>query len=726
METINFKDYKILKLLGKGGMATVYLAEHRLLQNKVAIKVLNKEFIYNSNIKNNFISEARKLAQLNHPNIVRVTDLLDNEDQVAFVMEYFEGKSLKETLEQKKLNDEEIELILKQMIAALSYVHEEGLIHGNIKPSNFIFDNKGNLKLTDFGISIHTSTENSEYTQTATHINMGTPMYMSPEQIRSLKEVTKLTDIYSLGVVLWEMASGKKPYNAQTLSSFDLQTKIVNESLPLTYTKWDVIVQKATEKAEEDRLDNLQLFLKPELIEVEVSDLVEDVEKTIISTVPRKEPEQEKKVPKEAKKKNRRLDYLTIVIPIVFLAGLIVYPYKNQKVADNKDLNLSNSDFEIFTLETLEDKEVVSLIDKKDIALRERYFKKYDYVWNFNDGLAAVRLNGKAGFIDKSGKEVIPIKYDLAGKFEDELAIVRLNYKYSLIDKSGKEIAPLKYDYIDSFHDGLAFVTLNDKFGYIDRFGEEITPIKYDNTAISGFNEGLAPIKLNGKWGFIDKSGREITPIKYDQASDFSEGLALVKLNGRSGYIDKSGKETIPLKYNYANNFSEGLARIKLNGKEGFIDKYGQEVILTKYDWAGNFSEGLAQVGLNDKYGFIDKKGNEVISLKYENANHYGFSEGLVTVQLNGKWGFINKAGKEITSFKYDTGATGFSEGLAAVNLYNKWGFIDKSGNEVIPIKYDRVESFKDGFARVTIGRYPNEETFYINKKGECVSRNCP
>src|SRR5699024_9602773 len=243
-------------------MATVYLAEHRLLQNKVAIKVLNKEFLHNSNIKNRFISEARKLAQLDHPNIVRIVDLLENEDQVAFVMEYLEGESLKDTLQQKKLSDGEIEAILKQMVSALSYVHEERLIHRDIKPSNFIFDKRGNLKLTDFGISKDTSAENSEYTQTATHINMGTPMYMSPEQVRSLKDVTKTTDIYSLGVVLWEMVSGRPPYEIDTLSSFDLQVKIVNEPLPKTNTQWDAVIQKSTAKNEAYRMSDVKSFLE--------------------------------------------------------------------------------------------------------------------------------------------------------------------------------------------------------------------------------------------------------------------------------------------------------------------------------------------------------------------------------------------------------------------------------------------------------------------------------
>lgn len=391
MKDINLKFYKILRELGKGGMATVYLAEHRMLQNKVAIKVLNKEFLNNSNIKNRFISEARKLAQLDHPNIVRVVDLLDNEDQVAFVMEYLEGESLKDTLQQKKLNDDVIEGILKQMTSALAYVHEEGLIHRDIKPSNFIFDKKGSLKLTDFGISKDTSAQNSEYTQTATHINMGTPMYMSPEQIRSLKDVTKLTDIYSLGVVLWEMVSGKKPYNTQTLSSFDLQLKIVNESLPITNTKWDGVIQKATKKSKQDRLYNLKYFLYPEQIEIEEN---YDDEKTVIYSKKQKEPEKKKrsKNSKERKKKKRGFVYFLILMIVFLIAGLILRPYlMKQESASDKIINVSSQDSKIKEKTSIdsseENKTIVKAekpIDKSDFKYRSKIKKSSDYKYLSN------------------------------------------------------------------------------------------------------------------------------------------------------------------------------------------------------------------------------------------------------------------------------------------------------------------------------------------------------
>jgi serine/threonine protein kinase len=243
------QNYKIISLLGQGGMANVYLAEHLLLGSKVAIKVLNKEFVHNDNIRKRFITEARNIYRMTHSNMVRVTDLIEEGDVVAFVMEYIEGETLKEHLERRgKLRDDELINIFSQMLEALNYVHEQQLVHRDIKPSNFMLDKNGNIKLLDFGIAKTLDANALEYTQTSTGMQMGTPMYMSPEQIAETKSVTTQSDIYSLGVVLWQMTMGKKPYDSQTISNFQLQTKIVNEPLPQTNTIWDSSIQKATHK----------------------------------------------------------------------------------------------------------------------------------------------------------------------------------------------------------------------------------------------------------------------------------------------------------------------------------------------------------------------------------------------------------------------------------------------------------------------------------------------
>ena len=231
-------------------MATVYLAEDPKFQADVAIKILNKELVHNEHIRKRFIAEARSMFRMSHPHVVKVTDLIDEGDTVAFVMEYVEGETLKDFLEKKgSLTDAEIKEIFSQMLDAVGYVHDRKLVHRDIKPSNFMLDKWGKVKLMDFGIAKSLDPRAAEYTQTGTGMQIGTPMYMSPEQIKSTKEVSATSDIYSLGVVLWQMVTGLKPYDTLKLSTFELQTQIVQEPLAKTNTSWDILIQKATEKS---------------------------------------------------------------------------------------------------------------------------------------------------------------------------------------------------------------------------------------------------------------------------------------------------------------------------------------------------------------------------------------------------------------------------------------------------------------------------------------------
>ena len=243
------------------------------------------------------------------------------------------------------------------------------------------------------------------------------------------------------------------------------------------------------------------------------------------------------------------------------------------------------------------DKEIVSFEDK----ITSKYgFKvestgeiiispKYDHDpnvawWHFNEGLARVNLNGKFGFIDKTGKEVIPLIYNDVYDFSEGLARVEFdNCDYGYIDKTGKVVITCEdYDDVDDFSEGLAPVELDDQYGYIDKTGKEVIPCIYDYAW--SFCEGLASVKLNEKWGFIDKTGKEVIPCIYERSTSFINGLAGVKLNEKWGFIDKTGKEIIPFIYDYLwtdayeDPFYEGEIRVILNGEEFLIDKTGKRI----------------------------------------------------------------------------------------------------------------------------------------------------
>lgn len=248
------QNYKITSLLGEGGMATVYLAEHVLLHQKVAVKILKTKYVNHQSIRKRFLAEARSLAQLNHTNIIKVTDLIDTFDIVAFVMEYFEGETLENYIIRKgNLTNNEIKILFGQMIIAVKYIHNQKLIHRDIKPSNFLVGKDKTVKLLDFGIAKNLNVTINDFTRTTVGQQMGSPLYMSPEQVINTSEITKYTDYYSLGIVLWQMVMRKKPYDSFDLTLPEIQVSIIKDPLPLTLTKWDSIIQNATDKNPETR-----------------------------------------------------------------------------------------------------------------------------------------------------------------------------------------------------------------------------------------------------------------------------------------------------------------------------------------------------------------------------------------------------------------------------------------------------------------------------------------
>jgi serine/threonine protein kinase len=253
--------YKVLRLIGEGGMATVYEAEHEILATRVAIKVLNPILSANSQIRERFMNEAKIMASLNHPNIIKVIDFDDQPQQLSIVLELLEGEDLDEKMKKNgPLNDEELNNIFSQTLSAFEYAHSKGIVHRDIKPANIYLLPNGTVKILDFGIA-KLFGQGNEMTQTGTQ--MGTPIYMSPEQIRGEKSIDHRSDIYSLGVTLFVAVSGKTPYDSKTESQFDIFNKIVHEPLPEISGngKFNTLINKACCKDRELRFQSCEEWL---------------------------------------------------------------------------------------------------------------------------------------------------------------------------------------------------------------------------------------------------------------------------------------------------------------------------------------------------------------------------------------------------------------------------------------------------------------------------------
>ena len=261
------QNYKIISLLGEGGMGDVYLAEHVSIKRKVAIKVLKPELVKNEEIRKRFKNEASMLAHLQHPNIVGLIDYVEQEDGLFLIMEYVDGQDLDELVKEQQapITIERAKKLMTQILEAFKYAHQNGIIHRDVKPSNVLITADDQIKVLDFGIAKLVGESQHNLTKTGTQI--GTVYYMSPEQVKG-KELDQRSDIYSLGVTFYELLSGVCPYRVMT-TEYEIYDNIVKVPLlPLTTTMgeaygkvWSVI-EKATEKETTDRFQNCEEFIR--------------------------------------------------------------------------------------------------------------------------------------------------------------------------------------------------------------------------------------------------------------------------------------------------------------------------------------------------------------------------------------------------------------------------------------------------------------------------------
>src|SRR5688572_3617726 len=206
--------YRIINQVGRGGMATVYKAYQPSVDRYVAIKVLPSQLAESREFAARFQQEARIIAKLEHPHILPVFDYGESDGVSYFVMRYMDAGTLKEKMiEGRPLPLQEIDRLFTQLADALSYAHSRGVIHRDLKPANVLIDSQGNVFLTDFGIAKLLESASPRLTQT--DAIMGTPAYIRPEQAQGHK-VDQRSDIYSLGIILYEMVTGSVPYTAET------------------------------------------------------------------------------------------------------------------------------------------------------------------------------------------------------------------------------------------------------------------------------------------------------------------------------------------------------------------------------------------------------------------------------------------------------------------------------------------------------------------------------
>ncbi len=246
----DFPQLEILDLLGQGGMGAVYKGRQSELDRMVAVKILPLDVGEDSNFAERFAREARALAKLNHPGIISIYDFGRTERYWHFIMEFVDGSNLRQFARSRELTPRDAFLITIQVCRALQYAHEEGIIHRDIKPSNILLDQKGRVKVADFGLSKLLDPLGSEVDLTRSEELMGTPQYMAPEQFENPLQVDHRADIFSLGVVLYELLTAELP-----LGSF-----VPPSSKVLVNAAADEIVLRALQRDPHLRYQSVQEF----------------------------------------------------------------------------------------------------------------------------------------------------------------------------------------------------------------------------------------------------------------------------------------------------------------------------------------------------------------------------------------------------------------------------------------------------------------------------------
>jgi serine/threonine protein kinase len=238
-----FPQFQILELIGSGGMGRVYKVMQPGLGRVAALKVLMPELAKDPSFVERFTREGRALARLQHPNIVSVFDIGETRGYCWLLMEYVDGVNLRQVMQSGSLSPKDALQIIPGVCAALEYAHGQGVLHRDIKPENILLDGAGRVKIADFGVAKLSEGEGRRVTLTVSGSSLGTPAYMAPEQIERPQDVDHRADIYSLGVVFYEMLTGELPLGRFPAPS---ETKGVDP-------RFDNVVFRTLEKQRERR-----------------------------------------------------------------------------------------------------------------------------------------------------------------------------------------------------------------------------------------------------------------------------------------------------------------------------------------------------------------------------------------------------------------------------------------------------------------------------------------
>lgn len=646
--------------IGGGAFGTVYKAYDRNRDREVAVKVQEIKDIEGKEFSLQLEYDAIKALE-DHPNIANYESVWRYEDGPGVydyaIMQFYPLGNLSNYLKNNNSSIEERSKILVQILQGIAYLHQNKVVHRDIKPGNILVVNRPGEgiipKITDFGLSKLAEIKD-DYSQFQNSFAGGTVEYSSPEQVKGLP-LKFNTDLWSFGIIIFEVFTGKTLFEVEGYGQGSagkqgeimqqIFKKDIQEDLEKLPVEWQSIAQLCLERDKDKRpVTGRELLIK-------LPRKYYDLESDLFL--------KKKQVPKsnvqEFNLEQSDNDAETVILkqePYDDDKATIVHiqsDYKGTERSIDQDLGLEDVGKKAKTKNRKPFIIAVSAAACVGVLL----FVIIKFMGKSNDPefVAMVRLNEKTGYIDSKGNSILEPTYMGGLNFSEGLAPVKSLEGWNYIDIDGAIKINGNYDLATPFSNELALVKMKEGWFYINRDG--LKPFNKVYQAAKLFSDGLAPIKTDNGWRYIDKKGNDAFSGFYDSANSFSNELSAVKRLGKWGFIDKRGQQVISFKYLKVKKYSEGLIGIlNYENKWQFIDRNENQVIENVFDQVEIFSEGLAAVRLGDKWGFVDKIGESIIDFKYDDTGN--FVNGIAPVELNGKWIFIDKKDAQIIKQGYE------------------------------------------------------------------------
>lgn len=623
--------YELIEIIGQGGMAIVYKAKDKLLNRFVAVKVLRQEFTHDEQFIKKFRRESQSAASLSHQNIVNIYDVGVQEDIHYIVMELVNGKTLKKFIKESiKVNWKKSISIALQIASALEHAHKNHIIHRDIKPHNIIITQEGVAKVADFGIARAITSS----TVTQIEDTMGSVHYLSPEQARG-GFVNERSDLYSLGIVMYEMVTGEVPFKGDTSVAVALQhlqgdikpPKEINESLPESLNS---IILKLLKKNSDERYENAtnlmndlnRVYLEPDVNFTQ--NYFDDNAPTQITPIVLEEDKKNSnnKISTTKNKKvgkNKKIKILLYLIGFFIMASLIgALVFSFGKYFMVKEIEVPN-------VENLHIDEAIKELRDYDLQseISERKYSsevEKDLVISQDPGQGRViKENQIVKLIVSNGPRQIEVP-SLIGKFEVEAT--------SILDNLGFEVGEIKYEFNDEFENGKVY----DQSPKEDMEVEEGRKI---DLFVSKGKETINTPSIVGKTledakELLNSVGLNIGDIKYESSETYEKDYVIEQNPKAKGEVQKNTVVDIVLSKGKitTKNIEVDLTQYKPEEEENLnvnitieLLDYQDNTITTAYEKQHSIEEGLLQIP-------VQGTGVQIYTVK---INGEEYSEGFIS-----------------------------------------------------------------------------------------------